>query len=151
MYQLYEAEEPKAHLQWRIETVRTLLHGTLGELVEAVAGEDGEIDSTHVNVLLNTYRTFATTDRLLELVQQRSATQRHRLFICLRYYLQLRNNTFFFRIGDHFRYFCITILQTCELCLFICMTCCCCCCCIQGFQQGLSSIKVIVIYLTVIS
>jgi len=50
----------KAHLQWRLEEVRVIRYGTVQRLVEALASDTGDVDSSYVNAFLETYRTFAT-------------------------------------------------------------------------------------------
>lgn len=44
---------------------------TLARLVEALSTDDGELESTFVNVFLATYRTFARTEQIIELLLQR--------------------------------------------------------------------------------
>lgn len=59
-------DDRMAHLQWRLEEVRVIRSGTLGRLVAAMTCEPaGELDSTYVNTLLATYRTFTTAFSLL--------------------------------------------------------------------------------------
>jgi ral guanine nucleotide dissociation stimulator-like 1 len=59
-------DDRTAHLQWRLEEVRVIRAGTLARLVAAMTSEpSGELDSTYVNTLLATYRTFTTPLSLL--------------------------------------------------------------------------------------
>jgi len=59
-------DDRKAHLQWRLEELRVIRAGTLSRLVAAMTVDrSGELDSNHVNILLATYRTFATPNDLL--------------------------------------------------------------------------------------
>lgn len=44
---------------------------TLSRLVEALSTDDGELESTFVNVFLATYRTFARPEQILDLLLQR--------------------------------------------------------------------------------
>lgn len=51
--------------------VRFVKAATLTRLVEALSTDDGELESTFVNVFLATYRTFARTEQVIELLLQR--------------------------------------------------------------------------------
>lgn len=51
--------------------MRFLKAGTLERLVESLASDTGELESTFVNVFLATYRTFASTAQVLNLVLDR--------------------------------------------------------------------------------
>ncbi|KAK4292309.1 hypothetical protein Pmani_034906 [Petrolisthes manimaculis] len=53
-----------SHLEWETVRVRFLKAGTLERLVESLASDTGELESTFVNVFLATYRTFASTAQL---------------------------------------------------------------------------------------
>jgi len=50
----------KAQLQWRLEEVRVIRYGTVQRLVEALASDTGDLDSSYVNAFFETYRTFST-------------------------------------------------------------------------------------------
>jgi len=66
------ADDRTAHLQWRLEEVRIIRAGTLPHLVVAIMNEpSGELDSTYVNTLLATYRTFTTASRLFSEIKLR--------------------------------------------------------------------------------
>lgn len=45
--------------------------GTLEKLVESLASDSGELESTYVNVFLATYRTFSTATQVLSLISDR--------------------------------------------------------------------------------
>jgi len=55
----------KAQLQWRLEEVRVIRYGNVQRLVEALASDTGDLDSSYVNTFLETYRTFATESELM--------------------------------------------------------------------------------------
>lgn len=63
--------ESISHLEWETVKVRLLKAGTLRRLVEALATDEGELESTYVNVFLATYRTFTTPDEVLTLLLDR--------------------------------------------------------------------------------
>jgi len=54
--------------------VRFVKAATLARLVEALATDDGELESTFINVFLSTYRTFSTPKQVLSLLTQRYDT-----------------------------------------------------------------------------
>lgn len=45
--------------------------GTLKKLVEALATDDGELETTYINVFLATYRSFSTPREVLKLLLER--------------------------------------------------------------------------------
>lgn len=51
--------------------MRFVKAATLVRLVEALSTDDGELESTFVNVFLATYRTFARTEQIIDLLLQR--------------------------------------------------------------------------------
>lgn len=51
--------------------VRFIKAATLPRLVEALATDDGELESTFINVFMATYRTFARANQVLELLLKR--------------------------------------------------------------------------------
>ncbi|XP_047472834.1 ral guanine nucleotide dissociation stimulator-like isoform X2 [Penaeus chinensis] len=60
-----------SHLEWETVRVRFLKAGTLEKLIESLASDSGELESTFVNVFLATYRTFASTKQVLNLILDR--------------------------------------------------------------------------------
>ena len=60
-----------SHLEWETVRVRFLKAGTLERLVESLASDTGELESTFVNVFLATYRTFSSTRQVLNLIIDR--------------------------------------------------------------------------------
>jgi ral guanine nucleotide dissociation stimulator-like 1 len=58
-------------LEWETVRVRFVKAATLSRLVEALATDDGELESTFVNVFLTTYRTFAQPEQVLDLLLDR--------------------------------------------------------------------------------
>lgn len=61
-------------MEWETVRVRFVKAATLSRLVEALATDDGELESTFINVFLATYRTFARPDQVLELLIERYET-----------------------------------------------------------------------------
>lgn len=66
-----ESDDEISHLEWETVRVRFVKAGTVERLVEALATDDGELESTYVNVFLATYRSFAECGRVLELLLRR--------------------------------------------------------------------------------
>ncbi|XP_073986528.1 ral guanine nucleotide dissociation stimulator-like [Rhodnius prolixus] len=66
-----DSNESISHLEWETVRVRLLKAGTLQRLVEALATDEGELESTYVNVFLATYRTFTTPHQVLTLLLDR--------------------------------------------------------------------------------
>lgn len=60
-----------SHLEWETVRVRFLKAGTLEKLIESLSSDTGELESTFVNVFLATYRTFASTRQVLNLILDR--------------------------------------------------------------------------------
>ncbi|GBP62805.1 Ral guanine nucleotide dissociation stimulator-like 1 [Eumeta japonica] len=54
-----ESDDEISHLEWETVRVRFVKAGTVERLVEALATDDGELESTYVNVFLATYRIRA--------------------------------------------------------------------------------------------
>ena len=51
--------------------VRFIKAGTMEKLVESLASDTGELESTYINVFLATYRTFASPKQVLNLLTER--------------------------------------------------------------------------------
>uniref|UniRef100_A0AAG5DM82 Ras-GEF domain-containing protein n=1 Tax=Anopheles atroparvus TaxID=41427 RepID=A0AAG5DM82_ANOAO len=66
-----DSDDEISHLEWETVRVRFVKAATLSRLVDALATDDGELESTFVNVFLNTYRTFAQPEKVLELLLER--------------------------------------------------------------------------------
>lgn len=66
-----DSEDEISHLEWETVKVRFIKAGTLQRLVESLATDDGELESTYINVFLATYRTFATPKQVLSLLLDR--------------------------------------------------------------------------------
>ena len=64
-------EDSISHLEWETVRVRFLKAGTLERLVESLSSDTGELESTYINVFLNTYRTFASGKQVLNLLTER--------------------------------------------------------------------------------
>ena len=64
-------EDSISHLEWETVRVRFLKAGTLERLVESLSSDSGELESTYINVFLNTYRTFASGKQVLNLLTER--------------------------------------------------------------------------------
>lgn len=77
----YEKGNEFSHLMWETQKIRVIKAGTLEKLVESLVTAKGELDSTYVNVFLATYRTFATSKQVLDLLIERSVS-----FLCERHW-----------------------------------------------------------------
>lgn len=66
-----DSDDEISHLEWETVRVRFVKAASLARLVEALSTDDGELESTFVNVFLATYRTFARTEQIIELLLQR--------------------------------------------------------------------------------
>ena len=70
---LQDSDDDISHLEWETVRVRLIKAGTLEKLVESLASDTGELESTYVNVFLATYRTFSTASQILALIAKRYA------------------------------------------------------------------------------
>lgn len=68
---MQDFEDEISHLEWETVRVRLIKAGTLEKLVESLASDSGELESTYVNVFLATYRTFSTAFKVLTLIIKR--------------------------------------------------------------------------------
>ena len=66
-----DREDQISHLEWETVRVRFMKAGTLEKLVESLASDTGELESTYINVFLATYRTFASAKQVLNLLTER--------------------------------------------------------------------------------
>ena len=66
-----DQEDHISHLEWETVRVRFMKAGTLEKLVESLASDTGELESTYINVFLATYRTFASAKQVLNLLTER--------------------------------------------------------------------------------
>lgn len=66
-----DSDDGISHLEWETVRVRFVKAATLEKLVESLATDDGELESTYINVFLATYRTFASTETVLNLLLER--------------------------------------------------------------------------------
>ncbi|XP_072156546.1 ral guanine nucleotide dissociation stimulator-like 1 isoform X2 [Bemisia tabaci] len=66
-----DSDDEISHLEWETVRVRLIKAGTLEKLVESLATDDGELESTYVNVFLACYRTFSSPKQVLTLVLDR--------------------------------------------------------------------------------
>ncbi|CRK93643.1 CLUMA_CG007172, isoform A [Clunio marinus] len=66
-----DSDDEISHLEWETVRVRFVKAATLDRLVDALVTDDGELESTFVNVFLATYRTFTKTEKVLELLLQK--------------------------------------------------------------------------------
>ncbi|XP_014099706.2 ral guanine nucleotide dissociation stimulator-like 1 isoform X3 [Bactrocera oleae] len=69
-----DSDDEISHLEWETVRVRFVKAATLARLVEALATDDGELESTFINVFLSTYRTFSTPKEVLNLLIRRYDT-----------------------------------------------------------------------------
>ena len=70
---MQDSDDDISHLEWETVRVRLIKAGTLEKLVESLASDTGELESTYVNVFLATYRTFSTASQILALIAKRYA------------------------------------------------------------------------------
>jgi len=66
-----DSDDEISHLEWETVRVRFLKAGTVQRLVESLANDDGELESTYINVFLATYRAFTSPREVLELLLTR--------------------------------------------------------------------------------
>ncbi|XP_055691313.1 ral guanine nucleotide dissociation stimulator-like 1 isoform X2 [Lutzomyia longipalpis] len=66
-----DSDDEISHLEWETVRVRFIKAATLPRLVEALATDDGELESTFINVFMATYRTFTQPEKVLELLLAR--------------------------------------------------------------------------------
>lgn len=68
---LQDSDDEISHLEWETVRVRFVKAGTLKKLVEALATDDGELETTYINVFLTTYRSFSSPREVLKLLLER--------------------------------------------------------------------------------
>ncbi|XP_026817312.1 ral guanine nucleotide dissociation stimulator-like 1 isoform X3 [Rhopalosiphum maidis] len=68
---LLESDDERSHLEWETIRVKFIKAGTIEKLVNSLASDDGELESTFVNIFLATYRTFASPHHVLSLLIER--------------------------------------------------------------------------------
>ncbi|KAL1491224.1 hypothetical protein ABEB36_011854 [Hypothenemus hampei] len=66
-----DSDDEISHLEWETVRVRFVKAATLKKLVEALSTDDGELETTYINVFLATYRSFSTTKEVLKLLLER--------------------------------------------------------------------------------
>lgn len=66
-----DSEDEISHLEWETVRVRFLKAGAVTKLVESLTNDDGELETTYINVFFATYRTFTTAKEVLELLLAR--------------------------------------------------------------------------------
>lgn len=66
-----DSEDSISHLEWETVRVKFMKAGTLEKLVESLTSDDGELESTYINIFFATYRTFATPEKVLSLILER--------------------------------------------------------------------------------
>lgn len=71
MHTFQDSDDDISHLEWETVRVRFVKAGTLRRLVEALATDDGELETTYINVFLATYRSFSNPKQVLQLLLQR--------------------------------------------------------------------------------
>ncbi|XP_059475728.1 ral guanine nucleotide dissociation stimulator isoform X2 [Neocloeon triangulifer] len=65
------SEDNISHLEWETVRVRLVKAATLNKLVECLASDEGELETTYVNIFLATYRSFSTASQVLGLLIDR--------------------------------------------------------------------------------
>ncbi|XP_050439024.1 ral guanine nucleotide dissociation stimulator-like 1 isoform X2 [Adelges cooleyi] len=68
---LLDSDDERSHLEWETVRVKFIKAGTIEKLVNSLASDDGELESTFVNIFLATYRTFASSHHVLSLLIER--------------------------------------------------------------------------------
>lgn len=63
--------EQVSHLEWETIRIRMIKAGTLQKLVESLTTDSGELESTHMNIFLSTYRSFASPNQVLSILLNR--------------------------------------------------------------------------------
>ncbi|XP_060519056.1 ral guanine nucleotide dissociation stimulator-like 1 isoform X3 [Cylas formicarius] len=66
-----DSDDEISHLEWETIRVRFVKAATLKKLVEALSTDDGELETTYINVFLATYRSFSTPKEVLRLLLER--------------------------------------------------------------------------------
>ena len=69
-----DEEQPFSHLQWETMRIRTIKAGSLAKLVEHLAPSIAsleEIDPGYIMAFMTTYRTFAKTTEVVDLLLER--------------------------------------------------------------------------------
>ncbi|XP_067137082.1 ral guanine nucleotide dissociation stimulator-like 1 isoform X1 [Centruroides vittatus] len=66
-----DSNDVVSHLEWETVRVRLIKAGTLEKLVESLANDSGELESTYINIFFATYRSFATPRQVLMLLLDR--------------------------------------------------------------------------------
>ncbi|XP_055385548.1 ral guanine nucleotide dissociation stimulator isoform X2 [Condylostylus longicornis] len=69
-----DSDDEISHLEWETVRVRFVKAASLPRLVEALATNDGELESTFIMVFLTTYRTFSNAKEILDLLYKRYDT-----------------------------------------------------------------------------
>jgi hypothetical protein len=97
---LQDSDDEISHLEWETVRVRFVKAGTLEKLVESLATDDGELESTYINVFLTTYRTFATAKQVLTLLLDRWMENLFMLYIT-KIFTMTKCNKFFLGYQSH--------------------------------------------------
>ena len=71
LFAFQDSDDEISHLEWETVRVRFVKAGTLKKLVEALSTDDGELETTYINVFLATYRSFSSPKEVLNLLLQR--------------------------------------------------------------------------------
>ncbi|XP_050530881.1 ral guanine nucleotide dissociation stimulator isoform X2 [Daktulosphaira vitifoliae] len=66
-----ESDDERSHLEWETVRVKFIKAGTIEKLVNSLASDDGELESTFMNIFLATYRTFSSPHHVLSLLIER--------------------------------------------------------------------------------
>lgn len=70
-FRFQDPDDGISHLEWETVRVKFMKAGTLEKLVESLTSDDGELESTYINIFFATYRTFATPEKVLSLILER--------------------------------------------------------------------------------
>lgn len=66
-----DKKKETAKLQWRLEEIKTIKYGTVEKLVEALVPSSHDFDDSFVNAFFATYRTFSTSNEIMNLILNR--------------------------------------------------------------------------------
>ncbi|KAG1673527.1 Ral guanine nucleotide dissociation stimulator-like 1 [Nymphon striatum] len=63
-----EDDEPDgiAHLEWETVKLRLIKGGTIEKLIDSLASENGELDTSFLTIFMSTFRTFASVSQVLK-------------------------------------------------------------------------------------
>lgn len=66
-----ESSDQLSHLEWETVRIKVIKAGTLDKLIESLASDTGELESTYMNIFFSTYRSFASPNQVLTILLNR--------------------------------------------------------------------------------